>query len=350
MELLVVPDDSGSADALRHIRSKLTRDFVLLAGDVVSDVSLQTIADRHRLHQAAVTCLFKQVPPREQGVAKKAKELDGIDFVGHDDRKERLLYLEAAADCDDGKLGISASLLRAQPHLQVHTDLVDAHIYIFSHWVLEVLEAKPNFASAKFELLPYLVRKQFLSKANLPAAATRPPDPSTPVRPSSSSLLPAAPDDFRCSCYVLPHDSGYCLRANTLASYIQANMDVAKGGVTLYEKVTEENEAVKETNFVLRSFSSDSSRGVGVEVGGRSTIKKSCVGPHCVIGSNVRLTNCILMDHVKIADKVNILNSIICSNAEIGEGASLKDSQVGLVVVGGAHGLLEGWGRLKSIG
>ena len=47
VELLVVPDDAGSADALRHIRHKLTTDFVLLAGDVISDVPFQRMADLH---------------------------------------------------------------------------------------------------------------------------------------------------------------------------------------------------------------------------------------------------------------------------------------------------------------
>ena len=36
---------------------------------------------------------------------------------------------------------------------------------------LEVLDLKPHFSSAKFELLPYLVRKQFLKKDNLPPRA-----------------------------------------------------------------------------------------------------------------------------------------------------------------------------------
>ena len=70
----------------------------------------------------------------------------------------------------------------------------------------------------------------------------------------------------------------------------------------------------------------------GVEVGGRTAIKKSCIGPHCRIGSGVKLTNCILMDHVVVHDKVTMSNCIVCSNAEVGEGASLKDAQVGMGV------------------
>lgn len=151
VELLVIPNDSTSADALRHISSKLTRDFVLLPGDVISDVSFQHMADLHRLNRAAVTCLFKQSPPRERvngAVTKKAKELDGIDFVGVDSEKRRLLYLEPSADCDKGTLGISQSLLRKEPHLRVHTDLTDAHVYIFSHWVLKASKSKTWLVNA----------------------------------------------------------------------------------------------------------------------------------------------------------------------------------------------------------
>ena len=132
------------------------------------------------------------------------------------------------------------------------------------------------------------------------------------------------------------------------------------------------------------------------QVSNGCVIKKSCVGPHCKIGSNVRLTNCILMDHVQIADKVctrpfscsrlfclpfrtvshrcsprttqyapspdiirrplpaalhalarppnqvNIANSVICSNAEVCEGASLKDAQVGFNVTVEAGAIIKG--------
>ena len=46
-------------------------------------------------------------------------------------------------------------------------------------------------------------------------------------------------------------------------------MDVAKGGVTRFEKLPEVSETLKDGNFAHRSFSTDSSRGVGVEVSHR---------------------------------------------------------------------------------
>ena len=381
VELLVVPDDAGSADALRHIRSKLTTDFVLIAGDVITDVPFQRMADLHRLQGAAATALFREAPPREAGVAKKEKDLAGIDFVGVDETGNRVLSLEAAADCD-GVVSISQSLLRAYPHINLRTDLLDAHVYIFAPWVLEVLEQKPHFSSAKFELLPYLVRKQFLQKANLPqthagGAAAKGGSPGGASKAAGSSPRSSAraseggegarsdgseanfsglslssggearrrltqSGDFRCCCYVLPHNSGaYTLRASSVKEYMQANLDISKESrVSLFERAEglDSGSTVKEGNFVLKSCDKDSSIGEGVEVGGRSFIKKACIGPHCRIGSAVKITNCILMDHVAIADKVTMQNVIVCGNAEIKEGASLKNTQVasGVTVEAGA--------------
>ena len=49
---------------------------------------------------------------------KKARALDGADFVGIDEKRQHLLYLESGADCDQGVITVSQSLLRAHPHVQ----------------------------------------------------------------------------------------------------------------------------------------------------------------------------------------------------------------------------------------
>ena len=214
--------------------------------------------------------------------------------------------------------------------------------------VLDVLDQKPHFSSAKFELLPYLVRKQFLSKGNLPqarlaAGRSRSASHALGMSASPARRQLAREGDFRCGCYVMPHSSGYCVRVNTLAAYTQASLDVARGGVTHFERPPEPQEAAPaEGNFVLRSLSADSARGEGVEVGAHSSVKKSCIGPHCRIGAAVRLTNCIVMDHVTIGDKVNMSNCIVCSNAEVGEGASLKDAQVAIGMRVEANAVVKG--------
>jgi hypothetical protein len=53
-------------------------------------------------------------------------------------------------------------LLSRNYSLTIHTNLVDAHFYIFSKAALAMLEArKEKIVSIKGELIPYLVRCQF---------------------------------------------------------------------------------------------------------------------------------------------------------------------------------------------
>ena len=321
LEVAVVEEGAGSADALRALRTKITTDFVLISGDVISDVPFQHLADTHRLHNASATVLFKQQPPRPASDKKKARDLDGTDFVGIDATRQRLLHLESAADCDAGVITVSESMLRARPYVEVHSDFADAHVYIFAHWVLSVLDLKPHFSSAKFELLPYLVRKQFLSTANLSMPQQQVHLEQALSMSSSTAAARAANtagnDHVRCCCYVVPHDAGYCMRACSIASFMQANLDICRGGAAHFEKAPEPNETIKEGNFVLKSISADSARGVRVEVGARSSIKKSAIGANCKIGSGVRLANCVLMEGVVLHDKVNMSNCIVCKGAEV---------------------------------
>jgi len=73
LEVFVVEEGAGSADALRALRGKIHTDFVLVSGDVISDVPFQKLADTHRLHNASATVLFKEQPPRAAADKKKAR-------------------------------------------------------------------------------------------------------------------------------------------------------------------------------------------------------------------------------------------------------------------------------------
>ena len=49
--MVAVPEGSGSADALRRVAQLLRTDFILLSGDVITDVPFQQLADLHRFER-----------------------------------------------------------------------------------------------------------------------------------------------------------------------------------------------------------------------------------------------------------------------------------------------------------
>ena len=55
-------------------------------------------------------------------------------------------------------------------------------------------------------------------------------------QPTKSAVNGPPPARDSCCCLIMAHDGGYCMRANSVQSYLQVNMDVAKGGVTRFDK------------------------------------------------------------------------------------------------------------------
>lgn len=50
------------------------------------------------------------------------------------------------------------------PRVRLHTDLQDAHLYIFKRWVLDMVADKENISSISEDLIPMLVKCQYQRK------------------------------------------------------------------------------------------------------------------------------------------------------------------------------------------
>ncbi|PHT42590.1 hypothetical protein CQW23_16615 [Capsicum baccatum] len=64
-------------------------------------------------------------------------------------------------------------------------------------------------------------------------------------------------------------------------------------------------------------------------MGEKCRVKKFVVGRHCRIGSNVKVVNSVIMNHVTIRDGRSVQGSIICSKVQLQECVVLRDFQVG---------------------
>jgi len=173
---------SGSADAVRQLSAlgKIHTDFFVVGADVVSNVQLQEMADVHRAQDAAVVmCVANAREALSMGAAggasaatsavdeKERKKQENEDasqvdsqFLLVDPHSNRLLLFQSQADVESS-LDVRKSLLRAHPNVELHTRLKDAHVYLFSQWVVYLLEQKSGLSSIAGELIPALVAGQF---------------------------------------------------------------------------------------------------------------------------------------------------------------------------------------------
>ena len=122
-----------------------------------------------------------------QGGKPPKPESGPADFVGLDEKQSRLLYFLPAADVEDGLI-IPKRQLMQYPNLNVTKKMLDSHLYIFSRWVLDLLDADKDICSIKTELIPFLVRPTTSHARSFASSHVRTFDHLASVRERSQGL------------------------------------------------------------------------------------------------------------------------------------------------------------------
>jgi translation initiation factor eIF-2B subunit gamma len=176
VDIHVVDEELETGDVLRALKDKIKRDFLVISGDLITDVNIHHLADVHRINDATCTVLLRapKAESKAPGAASaKPGKTEGaiVDFVALDEKRTRLLCLESAADLEE-QLVLPKALLTKHPNVHITNKMLDAHLYIFSRWVLDLLDERPKITSIKTELLPFLLRYQF-SRKRIPGQPLR---------------------------------------------------------------------------------------------------------------------------------------------------------------------------------
>lgn len=292
LEVVGIPvqEEWGTADTLRHIHDKLVgSDILVVSGDLVSQESITSLADLHRANGADLSILLNrpafdlnqiQVPGSKSTKYKKERDLVGLSGQG------RLCLFKAEADVED-EIRISSRILRENPRMTVHTNLQDAHLYLIKKWVCDdMLANDKNISTIKGELLPKLVRHQFV--------------------PRSKSSSRSTATDRKIACYAAISDK-ITVRVNNIPAYWEACRLVMS----------------RQLQLLPESVQNTASQG-----GERSQIKESIVGAGCTLSDKISLTNVALSPGCSVGEKARITNSVIMEGARIEPGAIIQDSIV----------------------
>jgi hypothetical protein len=104
------------------------------------------------------TC-FQALPFEKTKVAKRSSET--TYYIGVDDKQDRLLYYNTDSGVRDEEIRVKKSLLRRFPNVTIHNHMEDVHVYICSPWIMDVLASQGDLQSFQYDLVPYLVKRQF---------------------------------------------------------------------------------------------------------------------------------------------------------------------------------------------
>lgn len=373
VEVAAVPEDIGTAGALRAIDHHLTAsDILVVSGDLVSDVPPGAVAAAHRRHDAVVTAMLCSVPvsgPTDSGLSgakDKAKKPRCYNIIGLDPTKQFLVHVAAGVEVEKD-VRVLKSILRVVGQMEIRADLMDAHMYAFKRSVLqEVLSQKETFQSLRRDVLPYLVRSQLRSELSLNGMQVEENGNNKDGSYNSKILLsrllanastpsfhdlyasglkgpsPIPRQTHKC-CVYIANKNNYCVRLNSIQAFCDINRDVIGDASHISGYTFSAQNNIIHPTAALGSKTTVGPQcmlGEGSEMGDKCSVKKSVIGRHCRIGSNVKVVNSVIMDHVSIGDGCSIQGSVICSNVQLHERVVLKDCQVGaeyVVTAGSEH-------------
>lgn len=325
--------DAETADALRELDIK-QQYTLILSSDTIIDLSFQSFLDFHHSKQAVCSVALTQVqptPPQKSSKSSKSSS-DKSSFTPQlytiCNRDDRLLSFLHPTDLESSKATIPSILIRRYKSLKLQSDLLDSHVYCFCTPALNhVLKYCPAISSVKYDLIPYVSRRQH-----------------TLWRIADHQSWPTPADDFSVYNLTLP-SSTYALRTNTISSFRTANLDIAAGKIPSWLKSDtadskQSQPAQKKKEKKPRppipfdpagervSVSPDSLVGKSCSAGDRTSVKKTVIGNNCRLGSNVKLNGCVIMDNVEIKDGANLTSCIVCDDANVGASCVLKDCRV----------------------
>ena len=162
VEVITAPDDADTADALRAAMPRVSADadtLAVVAGDLVTDVSIADVLATHVRRGAVATCLLAKRRAWNGLDMKVGRPPKGAHYVGLSGDK---LLLMADEEDVDKVLKLRRPMMNRVSDFVVHTDLLDAQLYVLDkHEVSHLLEQKRHMTSLQLDVIPALVRRQF---------------------------------------------------------------------------------------------------------------------------------------------------------------------------------------------
>ena len=283
----------------------ITGDFLLVSGDVISNMNLEPALVKHRARREKSKDAIMTMVLREAGVGHRTKSKGSRPVFVIDPVTERCLHYEEMGSRRGGSryVSLDPELLTTHDEIEVRDDLIDCHIDICALDVLAQWSDNFDFQS---------LRKSFLRGV----------------------LKDYETYGKTIHTYVVTDQ--YAARVKSLRAYDAVSKDVL--GRWAYPICPDSNlvrgqsyrfgagKVYKEDRVMLgrTAVLKNSVIGSDTRIGDGSTITGSTVGRGCNIGKNVVIDGAYIWDDVAIEDDSTIRQAIIASSSSIRKGCKIE--------------------------
>ncbi|XP_050002384.1 translation initiation factor eIF2B subunit epsilon [Alexandromys fortis] len=294
-------------DVLRDVDAKalVRSDFLLIYGDVVSNINITKALEEHRLRRkleknvSVMTMIFKESSPSHPTRCHEDNVVVAVDSATN-----RILHFQKTQGLR--RFSFPLNLFQGSGDgVEIRYDLLDCHISICSPQVAQLFTDNFDYQTRDDFVRGLLVNEEVLGNQIHLHVTTR----EYGARVSNLHMYSAVcADVIRRWVYPLTPEVNFT--DSTTQSYTHSRHNIYRG-----PQVSLGHGSVLEENVLL---------GAGTVIGSNCSITNSVIGPNCHIGDNVVLNQAYLWQGVRVAAGSQIHQSLLCDKAEVKERVTLK--------------------------
>ncbi|KAF3763627.1 nucleotide-diphospho-sugar transferase [Cryphonectria parasitica EP155] len=305
VDFIRVSDASSVGDFLRDLdgRGLISGDFILVHGDCVANIQLETALAKHKARREANREAVMTVVLRSGGLSEHRTKSKGITPIfAMDSTSGRCLHYEEMNPLQSDHYAVLDPMIFEQEAVEIRTDLIDPGIDICTPDVLALWSESFDYELPRKNFLHGVLKDWELNGKFI---------------------------------YTEIVDQGYAARASNLQMYDSITRDVL--GRWTYPLVPDSN-LVSGQSYVMYKGNVLREKGVMFEsdadisksvfgsrtiVGSGTSIKNSVIGRRCFIGQNVTIEDSYIWDDVTIEDGTTVTRSILGTSATVGKDCTI---------------------------
>lgn len=310
VQFIPTPDSMSAGDALRELDAKqlITSDFILLSGDVVSNLSADEIVEEHRRRRLTNKDSIMTMVVREANPLHRSRpSLDSAVFVLDSTTSQCISYTPIKVAPRTRRIALDLDVLRKHDNVEVRNDLIDCNIDICSPDVPALFTENFDYEDIRKDFVHGILTSDLLGK--------------------------------QIHCYVARHT--YAARVASLQTYDAVSKDIISRWT--YPLVPDNNLLPDQSYKYQRShiYTEDNVRlgrsavltsqvvvGSDVRIGDGTVVNHSVIGRTCLIGTDCKINGSYLWKNVSVGSGSTITSAVLADNVSIGRNCTIEQGAI----------------------
>ena len=300
----------SEGDALRHLDQLdvIKGDFVLMKGDIVTNMSLTAVLQQHRARaqrdkSMLMSLVLKQVNRTDNAAAGGVRSLDDDSMIGLVPATGQLLLYHNK--WSEASVELHSEIFTRHPCIQYRYDLYDTHIMICTPAVLMLNQDNFDYQSIRRDFIPGILGQEDILDKTIYASVLG--DDAYAVHVGDLHTYAAVSREI-IHRWSYPYVPDLNIIGESTYRYERGNR-YREQGVTVARDAT---------------VGEDTVLGRGTTLAEGSSVRRTVVGRDCTVGVRSRVTGSFLWSGVTIGANCTIDSAILCDGVTLGSNVRIE--------------------------